>query len=780
MPLTDAARIAHQATQPNALMLWRALQPLRGLVRFMNSGAHPDDEHSSMLAALTFRDGLSVSYVCSTRGEGGQNDIGRETGAGLGTLRTAEMHRAADILGLSMYWLSDSPADPITDFGFSKSGVETLGKWGHAHTLRRLVEAIRADRPDILCPTFLDVPGQHGHHRAMTQAAHEAMDAAADPGFEAAGDPWQVAKLYLPAWSGAGDAYDDDLPPPPATVTIPGAGHEGPSGWTWAEIGEQSRAFHATQGMGRWTGGVEPTGWPLHLARSVVGPDRGGKHAAITDNLPNCYSDLLPGNDEARHLDEKLRLCIGAFPAAPSVLHHAFWALHHVATTRQICESRDQPYALHRLDRTAAQLARVIYLASGSRLTARLAADHALPGQSIGAILRLVTPGHLCKARAAWHLPKGWHASDDTITLPDDALPFDPYPMAHHAHAPQGPVAVAVTLAYEGINATVLIPPERQLLVLPAVQAAVEPATLFVNTAAPRPITLRLSSGASLETPDGFLQQQTAQGVVFTPKAPAPGLHHLPVTQNGAAAQTVTHINHSHTGPLILATPATLRLRVADVALAPARIAYIGGGNDRVDHWLAAMGADVTTLPDDQLTAHALDPFDSLVIGIFAMRFRPALPALMPAVHDWVRKGGTLLTLYHRPWDNWTAETAPRPIEIGKPSLRFRVTDEAADVTHLIPDHPVLNAPNRISSADWDGWVKERGLYFAKSWDPAYQPLLQMADEGEAPHQGALLSARIGQGQHHHCALILHLQLEALVPGAFRLMANLTAPSPWR
>jgi hypothetical protein len=253
----------------------------------------------------------------------------------------------------------------------------------------------------------------------------------------------------------------------------------------------------------------------------------------------------------------------------------------------------------------------------------------------------------------------------------------------------------------------------------------------------------------------------------------------ISVTRNGKAAQTVTYIDHPHTGPLIRAAPAILHLRVADVALSPARIGYIGGGNDRVNHWLRAMGADVTVLDDSALTAAGLDRFDTLVIGIFALRFRPTLAPLMPAIHDWVARGGTLLTLYHRPWDNWdAAHTAPAPLEIGKPSLRYRVTDEAAEVTHLLPDHPLLNTPNWIVPEDWQGWVKERGLYFAKSWDPAYQPLLQMADPDEAPHQGALLSARIGEGQHHHCALIVHLQMEALVPGAFRLMANLTAPMP--
>ncbi|MGB3279628.1 MAG: PIG-L family deacetylase [Pseudorhodobacter sp.] len=777
--MSDAARIRAQTTQPEGLMLWRALQPLRGLVRFMNSGAHPDDEHSAMLAALTFRDGLSVSYVCATRGEGGQNDIGREAGPMLGTLRTAEMHAAADVLGLSIYWLSDSPDDPITDFGFSKSGVETLQKWGHAHVLRRLVEVIRADRPDILCPTFLDVPGQHGHHRAMTQAAQEAMAAAADPDFAATGAPWQVAKLYLPAASGAGDAYDDALPPPPATLTIPGAGHEPPSGWTWEEIGQHSRLCHATQGMGRWSDGVEPKGWPLHLAQSSVGPDHAGDRAAITDNLPNSFAELLPGNDKALALDHHLKTCVVAYPDRAAVLHHAFLALSAIAPTRHHCAERGQTYALHRLDRTQTQLCRVAYLASGARLTARLGADHARAGQRIDARLALIPKNHSCHVTAKWHLPKAWHSTAHSITLAPDAPGFNPYPRCHHAHAPQGPVAVEVALTYEGIEAKLLLPPERQLLVMPPVQASVDPAAVFVNALAPKPVALRLTQGASLETPEGWQQSKTPDGTCLTPHSPRQSLFHLPVTMAGQPAQTLRHSTHAHTGPLLCPSPAVLRMRVADVALPDTRIAYIGGGHDRVDHWLAAMGANVTPLGDDALNSATLAGFDTLVIGIFAMRFRTSLPALMPAVHEWVRDGGTLLTLYHRPWDNWDAKhSPPLPLEIGKPSLRYRVTDEAAKVTHLVPDHPTLNTPNKITAQDWEGWVKERGLYFAKSWDPAYHPLLEMADPDEAPHQGALLSANIGAGQHHHCALVLHLQLEALVPGAFRLMANLTAARP--
>lgn len=202
----------------------------------------------------------------------------------------------------------------------------------------------------------------------------------------------------------------------------------------------------------------------------------------------------------------------------------------------------------------------------------------------------------------------------------------------------------------------------------------------------------------------------------------------------------------------------------------------MGAGNDRVGHWLRALGADVTDLTDAELASDsALAAYDTIVIGIFAMRFRPGLLAVMPRLHRWTEAGGTLVTLYHRPWDNWVPDTVPpRRLEIGQPSLRWRVTDETAEVRH-IADHPLLTTPNRIGPDDWAGWVKERGLYFAKSWDEAYAPLLEMADPGEDPHRGALLAADVGKGRHVHTSLILHHQMENLVPGAFRLMANLIA-----
>ena len=250
----------------------------------------------------------------------------------------------------------------------------------------------------------------------------------------------------------------------------------------------------------------------------------------------------------------------------------------------------------------------------------------------------------------------------------------------------------------------------------------------------------------------------------------------MPVLSDGQQAYTVQDIKYDHIDQRAYVQPAAVQVAVINVALPKVNVGYIGGGSDRVDHWLERMGIKVTRLSDEDLKSDAkLAEFDSIVIGIFALKFRTSLAAEMPRIHAWVEEGGTLLTLYHRPWDNWDKETTPpEMIEIGQPSLRWRVTDENASVSHL-SDHPVLRYPNEIGAQDWQGWHKERGLYFAKSWAAIYAPLLEMADPGEALHTGALLSAEIGLGRHTHCALILHHQMEKLVPGAFRLMANLVA-----
>jgi len=782
MPLTDPQIMNSQAELPRAVSLWRSLQSLLSVASFMNSGAHPDDETSSLLAALRLRDGFSVSYACANRGEGGQNAIGTESSQDLGVVRTAEMERAADVLDMSLYWLSQNPSDSIRDFGFSKSGAETLVRWNHDHALRRLVEVFRRERPDIVCTTFLDMPGQHGHHRAMTQLTHEAFDAAADPAFHTPGlAVWQTTKLYLPAWSGAGDAYDDDFQPPAATLTVDISGVEAVTGWSWLEIGQLSRVHHRTQGMGLWTAFREEHKWPLHLSRrSGVFADE-QLLAGLSSDLAALARDYGSG-DWASCLDDAQSECFSAleiWPVYADVAKHAAAALRLVRRAAGGCPADVKPLIQHKLERKQLQLSRVLKYAHGVRARCALADDFVRPGQ----VSAIEIQSNARDLRAELVLPPGWRQDTAGLHVPTDAS-TDPYPETFDPLLPRLPV-LSVTIDVDGLQSSTLQPFEVPPAVLPARSARLSPEKILINRqASASTAAIKLLEAypvheeAELHAPDGWSVVHESGRFLVTPPAQADnGLVSLPLTLDGHPAQSFSTFTYTHISPRIRTCPTACQIRIIDTAMPAVRLGYMGGGNDRVNYWLRAIGFDVMDISDEQINAKSLAELDTIVVGVFTFRTRPALKQRISLVHDWIKQGGHLVTLYHRPWDNWDPATIPpRSLVIGKPSLRWRVTDATATVTHLLPEHTLLNYPNRISEQDWQGWHKERGLYFAMSWDDAYDAPLSMHDPDESPHTGALLSARIGAGRHTHTALILHHQMEQLVPGAFNLMANLVAP----
>ena len=760
---------------PRVVQMWTALRPLTSIVRLMNTGAHPDDETSALLAAISLRDGINLSYACSTRGEGGQNDIGTESGPALGALRTREMERACDLLNMRLYWHGMSPGDTITDFRFSKSGEETLGIWGKVRLMSRFVEIIRTDRPDIILPTFLDVPGQHGHHRAMTQAAHDVMQAAADPAYPSNLPPWQVSKLYLPAWSGAGQAYDDDLPPPEETLRITGTGKDPVTGWSYAQIGQMSRAYHRTQGMGRWIAAGAGQDWPLHLAQTHVdGPDE-----ALHSGLSNSLADLAPlAPDIADQLLAAHGFVTQTVAAFPNFSHMSATAREAIKSVQSALESCP-PEIAHRLEDKQTQLGHVLRLAHGVDARVRTAHVWLRPGDSTTLTVE-TDPGDAADVQVSLDLPSGWTTDGHTLKIAHDATKTDSYRAKYDPATPPTP-RLTVDLG----AATVAVPFETPPIILPrrAVRLAPDAALINLNTGL-RTLHVDISdvhpTGGAIgfELPDSWTQNASDEVLIVTlPDAPEPGLYTLPLKVDDAPAMTEHRITYDHVDPTAFTRPAELAVRVLDVNVPDAKVGYIGSGHDAVARWLTALGVDVTELTDDEINSDAaLARFDTIIIGIFALRFRPGLAGEIPRLHAWIRAGGTLLTLYHRPWDNWDPDSIPPEVlEIGQPSLRWRVTDAEASVTPLA-DHALLQFPNVITNADWDGWVKERGLYFAKSWDPAYTPLLSMSDPGERPLTGSLLTAEIGNGRHTHCSLILHHQMANLVPGAFRLMANLISP----
>jgi hypothetical protein len=195
---------------------------------------------------------------------------------------------------------------------------------------------------------------------------------------------------------------------------------------------------------------------------------------------------------------------------------------------------------------------------------------------------------------------------------------------------------------------------------------------------------------------------------------------------------------------------------------------------------LIDIGLPVEVLDAAALERGDLSRYDVIVVGSRAYEVDPALVENNTRLLDYARAGGRVLVLYQQQ-QFFNGRFAPAALSVGQP--HDRVTDEAAPVTVLEPTNSTFARPNRIGPADWSGWVQERGLYFARTWDPAYRPLLGLSDPGEPELQGGLLVTSLGRGTYTYSGLSFFRQLPAGVPGAYRLFLNLldlraTPPQP--
>jgi LmbE family N-acetylglucosaminyl deacetylase len=216
-------------------------------------------------------------------------------------------------------------------------------------------------------------------------------------------------------------------------------------------------------------------------------------------------------------------------------------------------------------------------------------------------------------------------------------------------------------------------------------------------------------------------------------------------------------------------TPAIHPVRTIDVDIAPnLKIGYVTGSGDTVPEAIRAMGPDVRLLSETDLAVSDLSVYDAVVVGVGAYPARADLLLNNARVLDYVRGGGVLLVQgAAAPYDG----LAPYPLTLG--GTADRVSEEDAPVTILKPDHPLLQWPNRIGPADFDGWVDERGDRFIADRDPHYEALLESHDTGLRPLDGGLLYARYGRGAFIYSAYAFHRQVPAGVSGGVRLLANI-------
>ena len=783
--------------------------PVVGTVLYI--AAHPDDENTRLLAWLANVRHVRTVYLSLTRGDGGQNLIGEEQDGLFGLIRTRELLEARRIDRAEQLFTR------ARDFGYSKTPEETLALWGHDEILADVVWAIRLVQPDVIVTRFpTGGPPNHGHHTASAILASEAFTAAADPArFPEQLDrvrPWQAKRLLwnVSSWTMT-----------PETDT---------SRWLKVDVGTYSPLLGAS--MGELAGRSRS----MHKSQGFGAPQQRGPLPEYFEALAGTppQADLLDGLDltwgrvpDASPLGERLEALVAAYDdRAPHRSVEGLLEARGLATALP-----DSPWKTHTLRRLDA----LVVACAGLHLEALADRVGGSPGDAVTVKLEATNRSPVPLTLIAATLPDGSRVpldaplADDVpflrsidATIPAGAPSTGPYWLRERQATarftvsdrsllglPVGPPALPVTfelgvgsgrltvvrdLAFKWVD-PVQGERTRAFEVGPPATAAFAREALVFPGSAPRPVSVTVHASRAglrgdvrLEVPAGWsvtpasLPLELAKAgdeetCVFTVSPPPRAADSPPrakavITVGGRAySEAVTHIEYPHFPIQAVHREASVPLVAFPLVRKGDRVGYVEGPGDKVADALRDLGYAVDVLSDETLSHGDLSPWSAIVVGVRAFSNTPRIAVWQPRLMSWVEHGGTLVVQYatQNRLSSLLAPIGPKPLEIAQ----GRVTDETAPVKLLAPDHPILTRPNRLTGADWDGWVQERGLYFAASWDPAWTPLLEMADPGEGPQQGALLAMDHGAGHVVYVGLSLFRQLPAGVPGAFRLLANL-------
>lgn len=745
-----------------------ALDRLTKRASVLMIAAHPDDENTALLAWLALGRHVRTGYLSLTRGEGGQNLIGSEQGALLGVIRTQELLAARRIDGAEQFFTS------AVDFGFSKTADETFDKWGREKILGDVVRVIRKFRPDVIVLRFSGTPRDgHGQHQASAILGKDAFFAAADPKRFPEQlkelQPWQAKRLLWNAFAFTRQ-QEEEAAKLPGRIEVDLGEYNPLLGYSYAEIAGISRSQHRSQGMGS----AERRGAQKNYLVHVAG------EPAKTDMFEGIQVDS--GN---RLLDEAAQTFQ---PRAPE------------KTIPVLLKARMQAKDKGAIDEAIA-------LCSG--LFADVSTDRAwVPSGStvkmtIQAVNRSRTPVQLNSVTIGSIAPVsvgqilGYNEPfTRTIEWKADAA-GEPLHAVFHLRIQEQEITVDRPVWNRYVD-NVRGELTRPFVVVPAVSVKIaEPVLMFPTTAAKTVAVQVLSYGPDrsgsvrLQLPAGWAVdpaqapfqlprdgQETTLQFKVTPPEGASSAEATAVASLGGTEirDQVLVIDYPHIPPQTLFPTAGAKLVRTPLDVRARRIGYIMGAGDRVADLLPQIGLSVALLNDEQLARGDLSGFDAIVTGVRAYNTREDLRANHHRLMEYVQNGGTYIVQYNVAQRGFTAGN-PRALDnIGPFPLKTggdRVAVEEAPVEVLKPGHPLLSAPNAITEADWNGWIQERGLYFASEWDPKYDALLSMHDPGEPARKGGLLYARYGRGTYIFTSLAWFRELPAGVPGAWRIFANL-------
>jgi len=787
-----------------------AIDAARVTTRILYITAHPDDESAAVLTYLARGLHADVALLSLTRGEGGQNALGPEQAPQLGLIRTQELLAATRGYGVKLYFTR------AQDFGYSKTSTETEKIWGD-QVLEDMVRVIRAFRPNIVINHWGGVHSGHGHHQAAGLITPKAVQSAG----EESAYP-QLSKEGLPPWAPDGN--------PPLILDLE-RGSEAPSGFvlpldevsplygkTWREIGIDAFANHRTQGITAFLNSP-------FIRRSIALKREDGKPFDPKDLArvigdENCPVAGEVGKDLQVARNEALTLNFDA--AARSIAK--------AASEKSLVCNRDislGPGGM-KTDNTALdealrrkRIERALELAAGLEIRADSDRSEVIAGEAFD-----VTTSARCRSTVSCvlsdpvlQLPKGWTFTGEK-TLQGAAHKFSIVAVADNEKLPiiatlsgeawplaqvRQPVTVdgysftaQTPVAHTEVSSTTV---ERvSLRLVPAYTLAVEPqqvVEVLGQNRKPLDVLLRVHSysakaakvSVGLDAPDGLKTAPPAElafdGVgdlyvkltVASPARLEAGNYSVGAYAKLGERKFTTSLEALSSLPTILwSEPAQCIIHAFDIAVPPnLHVGYISAEGEPIPDALKRLGISVEMLDASALAFGDLAKYDAIVAGVRAYELRPELPEANKRLLDYVSNGGTLVVQYNRDfvWDK--LQPAPYPARIGSPTPR--ITDEKAEVRFLKPADHLLNWPNKITAADFQNWVQERGLYFWSDFDAKYTPLLAMNDPGEKDLNGALVYANYGTGRYIYTGLAFFREIPEGVPGAYRLFVNLLSAS---
>ncbi len=795
-----------------------ALDKLQVLGSVLYIAAHPDDENTAALAYFSKGRKLRTGYLAMTRGGGGQDLIGPELDDSLAAIRTQELLAARRVDGAEQFFTR------AVDFGFSKTPEETLSIWGHEAVLADVVWVVRKFRPDVIVTRFTPTAGGHGHHLASAILAQEAFTAAADPArfpeqlqFV---KPWQTTRIV---WNSFQPQPERGSSARRSALSVDVGIYDPLLGKSYAELAAEGRSMHRSQGFGA----VAQRGSRLEYFETTAGKPA---KTDLFEGVDLSWGRIPGGKTVGDLLAQAARSFVPEQPATSlPMLLQALAAMDHLPSDPWVEVKRNELMEAIRCaagiwaeaisDRQAvAPRDKVSLVAS---ILARVDVPITLMDVSVDPSMETRYKNLGLPINLPIH-------ESFTLTIPPETPCTQPYWLGEgkrsglHAPGPrawgglpEGPPAMSVTfrLSSHGVPFSLTVPVQyrfrdpvlgeryQPLVVMPEVMVNFEDRVQVMGGQNARTMKLSIVAGGTsmagkirIQAPAGwriepaefpFSLAKPLDELKVSARITAPALPQICevraiVEFHGRTepARGRVVIDYPHIPLQTLFPAATVQLVKLDLRHNGHRIGYVMGAGDDIPQCLRPLGYQVDLLTDEALADADLSAYQAIVVGIRAFNTRPHLAQLNQRLLDYVAKGGTEIVLYNVngafPGTNAglaTESIGPFPFKIG----RGRVTDESAPVEFQVPQHPILNIPNKITADDFKGWVQERGLNFAESWDPKYTPIFTMGDPCEKPLEGALLVADYGKGHFVYTGLAFFRQLPEGVPGAYRLFANLLA-----